>query len=122
MDKIELIKRNCAEIINESKISNFMKKGLAYCGYECSGEIHLGHLVTIFKLLDLQSVGMKIKILLADWHTWLNRKGDWKFVNHQLKQWEKGFKSVGLKAEIIKGSSFQTKPDYIEDVLKLALK
>ncbi len=119
--KIDLIKRNCVEIINEDKIQKFMKKGSVYCGYECSGEIHLGHLVTILKLLDLQKAGIKVKILLADWHTWLNKKGDWDFVNKQLKQWEKGFKSVGLKANIVKGTTFQKKPDYFEDVLKLSL-
>jgi len=122
MDKFELIKRNTEEIIGEDKIKKFMKKGIVYCGYECSGEIHLGHLVTILKLLDLQKAGIKVKILLADWHTWLNKKGDWKFVNNQLKNWEKGFRFVGLKAQIIKGTSYQKKPDYIDDVLKMALK
>ena len=121
-EKLNLIKRNVEEIIGEEKIKKFMSKGVVYCGYECSGEIHLGHLVTILKLLDLQKAGIKVKILLADWHTWLNQKGDWGFVNKQLKQWEKGFKSVGLKAEIIKGTSFQRKIDYIDDVLKMALK
>ncbi|HUW44089.1 MAG TPA: tyrosine--tRNA ligase, partial [Bacillota bacterium] len=48
-------------------------------------------------------------------------KGDWKFVNSQVGQWEKGMKAIGLKAEFIKGTSFQKKPDYVEDVLKLAL-
>jgi len=119
--KLDLIKRNCVEIINEDKISDFLKKGTVYCGYECSGEVHLGHLVTIIKLLDLQKAGVKVKVLLADWHTWLNKKGDWGFVNKQLKQWEKGFKSVGLKAEIVKGTSYQKKPEYFEDLLKLAL-
>lgn len=121
MNKIELIKRNCAEIINEDKIDKFMKKGVVYCGYEVSGEIHLGHLVTIIKLLDLQKAGIKVKVLLADWHTWLNKKGDWDFVNKQLKHWEKGFKSLGLKAEVVKGTSFQKKPDYFEDILNLSL-
>lgn len=120
-EKTELIKRNAEEIIGGEKIKDFMRQGIVYCGYECSGEIHLGHLVTIFKLLDLQKAGIKVKILLADWHTWLNQKGDWDFVNKQLKQWEKGFKSVGLKAEIIQGTSFQKKPNYIDDVLKMAL-
>ncbi|OYT36768.1 tyrosine--tRNA ligase [Candidatus Pacearchaeota archaeon ex4484_71] len=121
-EKIDLIKRNVKEIVGEENIEKFMKKGVVYCGYECSGEIHLGHFVTILKLLDLQNAGIKVKVLLADWHTWLNKKGDWDFVNSQLKLWEEGFKSVGLKAEILKGTSFQRKPDYFEDVLKLALK
>jgi tyrosyl-tRNA synthetase len=120
-ERLKLIKRNTIEIINEERIKDFMNKGVVYCGYECSGEIHLGHLVTILKLLDLQKAGIKVKVLLADWHTWLNQKGNWDFVNKQLKQWEKGFKSVGLNAEIIKGTSFQRNSDYIDDILKMAL-
>lgn len=119
--KIDLVKRNTVEIIGENKIKDYLKKGVVYCGYECSGEIHLGHLVTILKLLDLQKAGIKIKVLLADWHTWLNQKGDWDFVNKQLKSWEKGFKSVGLRAEIIRGTKFQRKTDYIDDILRMAL-
>jgi len=121
-EKISLIKRNTAELINEESVGKFMKKGIAYCGYECSGEIHLGHLVTIIKLLDLQKAGIKIKILLADWHTWLNQKGDWNFVNNQLKQWEKGMRAIGLDAEFVKGTEFQRKKEYLDDVFKLALK
>ena len=120
-ERLSLIKRNCVEIHNEDKIRKFMQKGTAYCGYECSGEIHLGHLVTMIKLLDLQKAGIKIKILLADWHTWLNKKGDWKFVNEQVKNWEKGMKAAGLDAEFVKGTSYQQRPGYIEDLLKLAL-
>jgi tyrosyl-tRNA synthetase len=120
--RVELIKRNAEEIVNSEKIRNFMKRGVAYCGYECSGEIHLGHLVTIIKLIDLQKAGIKIKVLLADWHTWLNQKGNWDFVNKQLRVWEKGMKASGLKAEFIRGTSFQKKENYIDDVLKLALR
>ena len=121
-ERIKLIKRNTIEIVNEHRIKEFMKKGVVYCGYECSGEIHLGHLVTIIKLLDLQKAGIKVKVLLADWHTWLNQKGDWDFVNKQVKQWEKGMKSVGLNAEFIRGTSFQQKPAYVEDLLRMSLK
>lgn len=120
--KVELVKRNCVEIVNESKIKSFLKKGKVYCGYECSGEIHLGHLVTLLKLMDLQKAGIKVKVLLADWHTWLNQKGNWDFVNKQVKNWEKGIKAAGLKCEIIKGTDFQRKNDYIDDVLKMALR
>ena len=120
-ERKQLIIRNCAEIVGREKITKFLNKGVVYCGYEVSGEIHLGHLVTILKLLDLQKAGIKVKILLADWHTWLNKKGDWKFVNNQMAQWEKGFKSLGLNAEIIKGTDYQMKKDYFEDILKLAL-
>ena len=125
MDKLELIKRNSEEIINENHISELLKKKnpVTYCGYETSGEIHLGHLVTMTKLLDLQKAGFHVKVLFADWHTYLNQKGEWDFIHKQVKTWENGFKAAGLeKAEFILGSSFQRKPEYFDDVLTLATK
>ncbi len=125
MDKLELIKRNTAEILNEDSIKEIIKKKnpITYCGYETSGFLHLGHLVTITKLLDLEKAGFKVKVLLADWHTWLNKKGNWDFINEQVKVWKLGFKAAGLKdAEFITGTSFQKSPEYIEDIMKLAQK
>ena len=126
-EKIELIKRNSAEIINENKLKDILKlkKPVTYCGYEVSGGtgggIHLGHLVTITKLLDLQKAGFHVKVLFADWHTWLNRKGDWDFIHKQCKIWEQGFKAAGLDAEFVLGSKFQRNLNYIDDVLTLSL-
>ncbi len=124
--KIELIKRNTIEIINEDIILDLLKKKkspVIYCGYEPSGEIHLGHLVSMTKLLDLQKAGFKIKILFADWHAYLNQKGDWKFIESESKKWEKGFKAFGLtEAEFVKGSEIQRNLNYIDDVFNLALK
>jgi len=123
MDKLELIKRNSEEIINENDIPKLLKKKkpIAYCGYETSGEIHLGHLVTITKLMDLERAGFHVKVLFADWHTFLNQKGDWKFINDQIKNWKKGFMAAGLKnAEFVIGSSFQRKAEYMDDLLTIA--
>jgi len=124
MDKLELIKRNTEEIINEKNIPELLKKKnpVTYCGYETSGAIHLGHLVTITKLMDLQKAGFHIKVLFADWHTYLNQKGDWDFIHKQVEIWKKGFKAAGLDAEFILGSSFQRKQEYIDDVFTLATK
>ncbi|MCD4666399.1 tyrosine--tRNA ligase, partial [archaeon] len=123
MDKLKLIKRNAEEILNADKLSELLNKKnpITYCGYETSGEIHLGHLVTITKLLDLEKAGFKVKVLFADWHTWLNKKGDWDFIHKEIKKWEKGFKAAGLeKADYVLGSSFQMKKEYMNDVFTLA--
>ena len=123
-DRIEFIKRNTDEILNGSEIDKFLsKKNLkAYCGYEPSGEIHLGHLVTMVKLLDLQNAGITPIVLLADWHAWLNKKGDWAFLDNQVKIWEKGMKAAGLtKAKFVKGTNFQREKNYIDDVMIMAL-
>ncbi len=125
-ESMELIKRNTIEIINEEIILDLLKNKknpVIYCGYEPSGDIHLGHLVSMTKLLDLQKAGFKIKILFADWHTYLNQKGDWKFIESEAKKWEKGFKAFGFTgAEFVKGSEIQRNLDYIDDVFNLALK
>jgi len=124
MNKLDLIKRNAEEILNEKDIPKLLKKKkpITYCGYEVSGEIHLGHLVTITKLLDLQKAGFHIKVLFADWHTYLNQKGDWDFIHKEIEIWKKGFKAAGLNAEYILGSSFQRKPEYFDDIITLATK
>lgn len=126
MDKEErkqLIIRNCAEVVGEEQLDELLEKKeiITYCGYETSGEIHMGHLVTVTKLMDLEKAGIKVKVLFADWHTWLNKKGDWDFVHEQVENWKKGFAALGLKnAEIVLGSSFQREINYIDDLLKLA--
>ncbi|MFH0955202.1 MAG: tyrosine--tRNA ligase [Candidatus Micrarchaeota archaeon] len=123
--RLELVKRNAAEFITEPEIGRLFetkKSPAVYCGYEPSGEIHLGHLVTMQKLLDCQNAGCKVKVLFADWHAWLNKKGDWDFIVEQTKNWKKGFQAAGLdKTEFVVGTSFQQHKDYMSDVLRLAL-
>jgi len=122
-EKMRLIKRNAEEIINEPKLVSCFKKKqpIVYCGYEPSGDLHIGHYVTILKLKDFEDAGFKVKILLADWHAWLNKKGDWKFIKEQADKWKKSFKKIGLKKpEIIIGTDFQKEKNYIGDVFQLA--
>ncbi|MEA3248257.1 MAG: tyrosine--tRNA ligase [Nanoarchaeota archaeon] len=122
-EKLELIKRNSAEVLREEKLKSSLgkKQPIVYCGYEPSGDLHIGHYVTILKLKDFEDAGFKVKILLADWHALLNKKGDWTFIKEQVENWKKAFKKIGLKnPEVIVGTSFQKKSEYIEDVFSLA--
>ncbi len=76
-EKIDLIKKGTLEIINLEELKEKLEKNspIAYTGYEPSGKIHLGHAITVIKLKQLQELGFKIKILLADYHAYLNGKG-----------------------------------------------
>jgi len=123
-EKLALISNNTVEVVTQEDLKKLLetnKKPIAYCGYEPSGEVHLGHLVTITKLTELEKAGVKVKVLLADWHAFLNRKGDWDFIRKTAKEWETVFNQLGLKnAEYVLGSSFERKPEYIDDVLSLS--
>jgi len=119
------ITRNTLEIITEEELKVLLRdtaKPTTYCGYEVSGPVHLGTLVAITKQHDFQQAGWKVKVLLADVHTLLNKKGEEEWINEMCSYWENSFKALGLKkAEFIRGSEFQFSESYIKDILNLAL-
>ena len=126
MEKYEIVTRNIEEILLDDELKDIMKKKepRIYCGYEVSGPVHIGTWANIRKLIDLQKSGFKVVVLLADYHTWLNLKGDMKWIEEMAKYWEKTFVACGLdpkKTEFVLGSKFQTKKEYLDDVLKLSI-
>ena len=60
MDAFALATRNTVEVVTRDELVGLLEKPVkrVYAGYEPSGEIHLGHLVTINKLMDLQKAGV----------------------------------------------------------------
>lgn len=124
-DRLEIITRNTEEVVTEDELISLLtmkSNPVCYCGYETSGDVHLGHLVTMSKLKDMEKAGFRVKVLFADWHTWLNRKGDWKWIHEQTSIWEETFKAFGLRsAEYVLGSSFERSLEYVDDVFTLSL-
>lgn len=119
-EKLDLIKRNTEEIVTEEELTKLIKekkKPVAYCGYEPNGPMHLGHFVTITKLIDLEKAGFKVIILLADLHAMLNRKSE-ESIKKEIENWKKTIKAIGIKAEVVLGSSFQFSKEYQFDVMK----
>ena len=124
-EKISLVEKNTVELVTKEEIETLIKEKknpVTYCGYEPSGEVHLGHMVTATKLMEMEKAGFKVKILLADWHAFLNKKGSEKFISENVVLWKKAFKKLGIKEpEFVLGSSFQKKQEYFEDLLVLSL-
>jgi tyrosyl-tRNA synthetase len=123
--RVELIKRNLVEIVTMEEMVEVLntKKPKAYVGYEPSGEIHLGHLMTVNKLMDLQHAGVDVVVLLADVHAYLNEKGDFDEIKEVAEYNRRAFIALGLeegKAKFVLGSDFQLEKDYILDVHKMA--
>ncbi len=124
--KISLVTRNAVEIVTEDELRQLLEtndRPTAYVGYEPSGEIHLGHMMTVQKLMDLQQAGFRVIVLLADVHAYLNEKGDFDEIAKIAEYNKKAFVALGLdesKAKFVLGSEYQLSKDYVLDVLKMA--
>jgi tyrosyl-tRNA synthetase len=123
MDAYDLATRNTVEIVTDDELRTLLSqpKKTVYAGYEPSGEIHLGHLVTINKLVDLQNAGFDVIVLLADLHAFLNRKGTMEKVGELAEYNRRCFEGLGLKnVKYILGSDLQLSRDYELLVLQLS--
>jgi tyrosyl-tRNA synthetase len=100
--RIELIKRNTAEILTDEDLRNFLESGEKlnhYIGFEVSGKIHIGTgIMCMSKVKDFQDAGINCSIFLADWHSWINDKlgGDL----DTIKKVAVGYFKEGLKASL----------------------
>ena len=123
MDPYDLVARNTVEIITEEELRSTLAEPVkrVYAGYEPSGEIHLGHLVTINKLIDMKEAGFHVIVLLADLHAFLNRKGTLEEVRELAEYNRSCIEAVGLKgAEFVIGTDLQLNPKYQLNVLELS--
>ncbi len=127
MDNHELIMRNVEEVVTKEEIRNIIenpKEKLAYVGYEPSGSLHLGHMLTANKLIDLQNIGLDVTILLADLHAYLNGKGELEKIKEIAEEMKNEFIRFGLdreKTKFVLGSEFQLEKDYIMDLHSLSI-
>ncbi|RXA20414.1 tyrosine--tRNA ligase [Methanosarcina sp. MSH10X1] len=126
MDRLEFIKRNVQEIVTEGELEELLTKKeapRAYVGYEPSGKIHMGHVLTVNKLIDLQKAGFEITVLLADVHAYLNKKGTLEEVRKIADYNRRCFIALGLdeeKTDFVYGSDYQLGAEYMLNVLKLS--
>lgn len=77
-EKMKLITRNCQEVLTEEDLKNLIESGKTinhYIGFEISGLVHLGTgLMSMGKIADFLKAGVRCKIFLADFHSFLNNK------------------------------------------------
>ncbi|MGZ7193771.1 MAG: tyrosine--tRNA ligase [Halobacteriota archaeon] len=123
--KIEQVKKNVDEVVTENELAVLLDaetKISAYAGYEPSGQLHLGHLLTAYKLKELQSSGVDVIVLLADLHAYLNEKGTMDQISKWARYYKKCFTALGLAKEtkFVLGSDYQLEPDYTKLILRLA--
>ena len=126
MDTYDLITRNAAEVVTEEELRALADDPdgkRVYVGYEPSGVLHLGHLLTANMLIDLQDVGFEVVVLLADVHAYLNDKGTFDEIAATAEIMREQFLAYGLdpeQTEFVFGSSYQLDEDYLLDLHEMA--
>lgn len=127
--RFELIKRNTQEIITEDELKTILKtkkKPVVYLGTSVTGRPHIGYFAWVQKLADFLKAGFKVKVLLADIHGALDNT-PWDLLEKRYRYYEIVIPAMieamggNLKEfELVKGSDFQIKKDYILDILKMS--
>ncbi len=112
-------------MITETELLKLMGEGkfTVYCGYEPSGKIHFGHVLSVQKLIDFQKIGARVVVLLADLHAYLNDKGTLEEIRQVAEYNKHCFIAWGLDpkhTEFLLGSDFQLKSEFMMDVLRMA--
>ena len=122
MDTYDLITRNAAEVVTEDEVEAMAEDPegkRAYVGYEPSGVLHIGHMLTANKLIDLQEAGFEVTVLLADVHAYLNDKGSFEGIRETAEKMQEQFIAYGLdeeRTEFVYGSAYQMDEDYELDL------
>ena len=128
MEAYERIARNTDEVLPEAEVRALAEAPegrRAYVGYEPSGVLHLGHMLTANKLIDLQSVGFEVVVLLADVHAYLNGKGDFEAIRETADRMRAQFVAYGLDeaaTEFVLGSSYQLDEAYVLDLHRMGVR
>jgi len=128
-EKLALIKRNMQEIVTEEELVKLLKtkkKPAVYLGTAITGRPHVGYFMWVLKMADFLKVRFKVKLLLADIHGALDNC-PWELLENRYKYYSivipAMFQAVGADIknfEIVKGSDFQLKKEYVFDVLKMS--
>lgn len=125
--KMHLVKRNAVELLGEDELREKLggKKGVsAYLGRATTGPLHLGHVISTSKLLDLQKAGIKTILLLADIHAALDdQKAKWDELDARVEYTKKCLElsfAWETLPKFVRGSDYQLNRDYVLDALKMA--
>lgn len=125
--RFDLVKRNAAEILTEEELKKLLKEKehpSVYLGTAITGAPHIGYFVWVLKLADFLKAGFKVKLMLADLHGALDNT-PWDLLEKRYKYYSKVipmmFDSIGVDIknfEIVKGSDFEMKKEYMHDLLR----
>ncbi|CAD5205418.1 unnamed protein product [Bursaphelenchus okinawaensis] len=126
----ELIVRNLQEVLGNDRLEKHLISGKnihLYWGTATTGRPHVGYFVPMQKIADFLKAGIRVTILFADLHGFLdNLKSTFELLENRVKYYEHVIKALLTafdvpidKLHFVKGSDYQLKEDYTKEVLRL---
>lgn len=128
-EKIKLISEVGEEIITNEDLKKLLDSGeeiTAYDGFEPSGQIHIAQgILRAINVNKMIKAGCKFKMLVGDWHSYLNNKmgGDMDKIQTTGRYFIEVWKSAGMdleNVEFVWASDMVKDPKYWELVMKIA--
>jgi len=122
--KLRIATRDVEEVITLDELKTLLETGggSGYLGFEPSGIFHVGWFVWALKFKDLVDVGIKMHLLAATWHAWINDKlgGDLRLINVAAKHVFKVLDSLGIEGryKVVYAEELVSDPDYWATLLK----
>ncbi len=123
---IEKVIKNAEEIVTLEDLKSLEGKNLkGYIGFEPSGLVHLGTgLICGNKVKDLVESGINMRILLADWHAYINDKfgGDMEKIRLSAEIMKQSFLAIGVpeSVDFVYADDLVDSKQYWEKIIKVA--
>lgn len=125
--QLELALSNAEEVVTKEEIEVVLQKKSFnfYYGTAPTGPFHFAYLIPLNKLIQLSELGGKGTILLADYHAHLDdQKTPFELMDLRSKYYEECIRGVlgdaAKKLTFVRGSEYQHKRDYVEDLYRIA--
>ncbi|MEM0343696.1 MAG: tyrosine--tRNA ligase [Thermoplasmata archaeon] len=125
--RFELCSRNASEIVTQEELRTLLEtkpRPKAYIGFEPSGLVHTGQLITAAKVADLQDAGVEVTIFLADWHAFINDKfgGNLENIRTCGEYMKEAFLAAGVRDSVrfVWASELIERSSYWEKFIRIA--
>lgn len=125
---LETAVSNAEEIVTNEELKHILETKPSfnfYYGTAPTGPFHYAYLIPLNKLVQLAELGGKGTILLADYHAHLDsQKTAFELMDIRSKYYEECMRgilgSASKKFKFVRGSTYQHKREYVEDLYRIA--
>jgi tyrosyl-tRNA synthetase len=126
--RVDLVARHTVEVLTREEVRALFERESrprAYIGFEPSGLLTVGHLVTARKMRDLIEAGCDLTVFLADWHAYINDKlgGSMERIREAGRYMQSAFTALGVdpdRARYRWAGELAGRREYWERVLRVA--